>query len=654
MYLTQQKSQTSISSAPEEELRYNILNELNLTGAKSNISNITAQLNLQYNIFPFLRYKLLGGFDQTRTNKVTWAEEESNYVSMKRGWNVGTLVQGTDDFDASSIPWGGILTDSDQRKESYSLRNTLEFSKMFNNVHLVNVMAASEIRSVKYSGFSGTYYGWQPDRGETISPALTTGYYGILNSLNPTITDNVVNTVSWIGSATYSYKDKITLNGNIRADGSNNFGDNPNYRFLPIWSLAGKYTASNENFLRDSKIVDYLAFRASYGVQGNIDKATSPDLIIQIGSKNSLTGLYESYFKYLANPDLRWEKTTAYNFGIDFSFFKPRGVRTQSIISGTVDLYYKYGNKIIVSKQVSQCIGLDQVKINGGKIRNSGIEGSINVVLYQNKDFFSSVRFISSFNKNTLVSANMDRNITDLEKLNGTALIEGKPVGSLYSYKFAGLNEESGFPMFYNSSGEKRYELYEEERYLVSSGKTTPDLTGGFDLSARYKRLHLSIGLQYSVGGSARLPSIYGSNYYAVFDPLSNVFKEYNDRWRNPGDEKRTNIPVIYDSQKYKAAKTALVTPAYLTSAKTALEMYDYSTARVAKTDNIRLRNINVSYVFPEAIASRYGMQSLVINFQAENLFVICDKRWGGRDPESGSSNSPIPKTFSVGLNITF
>jgi TonB-linked SusC/RagA family outer membrane protein len=654
MYLTQQKSQTAITSAPEEELKYNILNELDLTGSNSNVSNITAQLNLQYNIFPWLRYKILGGFDQSRTNSQSWAKEESNYVSMIRGWNAGTLKQGSAEFDASPIPWGGILSNNDQRKDSYSLRNTVELSNLYNDIHLVNIMAALELRSVKYKGLAATYYGWQPDRGETISPALTTGYYGVLSSLNPTLTDNIVNNMSWVGSATYSYKDKITLNGNIRADGSNNFGDNPNYRFLPIWSLALKYTLSNENFLKDNDIINYLAIRSSYGIQGNIDKATSPDLIIRVGSKNSITGLDESYFKYLPNPDLRWEKTSSYNIGIDFQLLKPKKKDGESILSGTFDFYDKYGNKIIVSRRVSQVIGLDLVKINGGKIRNTGFEGSLTFIPYQSKDIFSSIRFIYSYNRNTLIEANKDLNITDSDKINGIALIEGQPIGAFYSYEFAGLNENYGFPMFYNDKGEKRYELYPEETHLVYSGKVTPDLTGGLDLSFRYKRIHVAMGMQYSIGGSARLPNVYRANYYSVFDPLANVSKDLNNRWREPGDELYTSIPAIWDSEKYSQAKDELDAPVYLTSSKNPLQMYDYSSARVARTDNIRLRNINVSYVFPEAKASQLGLESFIINFQVENLFIICDKRWQGRDPESGSSNTPIPKIFSIGLNLTF
>lgn len=654
MYLTQQKSQEfPAASAPKEDLVYNILNETKRTGAGSNITNLTAQLNLEYLFLRGFRYKFLGGFDQSLTNSSSWAEEASNYVATKRLANAGVLVQGTSDFDNSVIPWGGILSNSDQRKTSYTLRNSLEYNRLIYRSHLINVMVSQEVRSLRYKGLLATYYGWQPERGNTISPAITTGYTGILSSLRPIITDKVNNNVSWLGTATYSYKDKLTFNGNIRADGSNNFGENPKYRFMPVWSVAGKYTLSNEPFLQYSKAVSYLAIRGSYGIQGNIDKATSPDLIIRVGSRDGTTGLNESYFQYLANPDLRWEKTRSMNAGLEFALF-PRGNGQLDVISGIIDAYTKKGTAIIVTRQVSQVIGLSQVKVNGGKVNNKGVEGSIRIVPYQSKDVTVSLRLIASYNKNTLVEANREIGITNANKLAGNALVEGKPIGGFYSYAFAGLNETSGYPMFYNNKGEKRYELYTDELNLVYSGVNIPDWSGGTDLSLRYKNFYATFAFQYAIGGVARLPNFYRVNYFNVFDALANVSKELNDRWRAPGDEQHTVIPVLYDNVKYAAAKAALGIPAQLTTYEGPLKMYDQSDVRTAKTDNIRLRNINLSYVIQRNVLRKIGFENLTFNLQAENLFLIADKKWQRRDPESGGSNTPIPKVYTFGIVAGF
>ena len=655
-YQTQQKSQEFAAiSAPKEDLVYNILNETKLTGQKTDVSAITAQLNLEYRFLRGFRYRFLGGFDQSATNTSSWAEEQSNFVSTRRLWNAGALVMGTPDFDASVIPWGGILSNSDQRKTSYTIRNSVEYSQRLQTNHVVNIMAAQEIRSLRYKGFSGTYYGWQPERGNTISPALTTGYIGVLSSLRPTITDNVVNNLSWLGTAAYTYKDKITINGNIRADGSNNFGDNPKYRFLPIWSVAGKYTVSNEPFLASAKYLSYLAIRGSYGVQGNIDKSTSPDLIIRVGARDGTTGLNESYFQYLANPDLRWEKTKSYNVGLEFAFGAGTTANQLDVVSGTIDMYSKEGTEIIVTRRVSQVMGLDQVKLNGGRVRNRGIEGSLRIVPYQTKKFSASLKVVASYNKNTLLEANREINITNESKINGSALVEGQPIGAFYSYAYAGLNETSGFPMFYNNKGQKRYQLYTDEINLVYSGVKIPDVSGGFDVALRYLGWYASFGFQYAVGGVSRLPDFYRVNYYDVFDAIANTSKELNQRWRKPGDERNTNIPVLYDADKFTAANQALGVPVQLgVSTRNPLQMYDASDIRTAKTSNLRLRNINLNYVVQPALLKRTRMESLTLGFQAENLFLIANKAWQGRDPESGASNTPLPKVYTFTVNVGF
>ncbi|MCA5003997.1 SusC/RagA family TonB-linked outer membrane protein [Sphingobacterium bovistauri] len=657
-YETQQKNQEMGGfSAPREELLYNILNETELTSASSKNTNLTTQLRLEYKLFPFLKYRFLGGYDLGLNNAVSGAKEKSNYVATIRQYNANTLVQGSPDFQRSPLPWGGILSNSDSRKASYTVRNSLEFNKLFNNKHYVSAMAAQEIRSLKYTGLSGVYYGWQPDRGNTISPAMTTAYVTAVQSLRPVVTDNINNTLSWLGTATYTYNDKLTFNGNIRADGTNNFGRNPKYRFLPIWSVAGKYTFSNEEFLRDSKIISALAIRGSYGIQGNIDKSSSPDLIIKVQPINPITGMNESQFQYLANEDLRWEKTKSYNIGLDFSFFRRSESTSLDYISGTLDIYKKRGTDIILNKQVSQVMGVNTVKINGGKIDNSGVEGNLRIVPYQSKDFTASVNLIASYNKNVLVEANKELNITNAGKLAGTALVEGEPIGALYSYRFAGLNPESGFAMYYNKDGEKRYSLYQDEIGLVYSGVTDPKFSGGFDLSLRYKRIYASLGFQYALGGASRLPNYYRKNYYRVFDPFVNVSRDVMNRWRKPGDELNTTIPVMYNRDRFNEAEKKLEIDreiSLLDFPEDNLELYDYSDLRTAPTKNIRMRSLNINYLFSENFTRKLKMQTFSINFQAENLFLFADKRWEGRDPESGDSNTTIPKNYSLGINIGF
>ena len=247
-------------------------------------------------------------------------------------------------------------------------------------------------------------------------------------------------------------------------------------------------------------------------------------------------------------------------------------------------------------------------------------------------------------------------NLTNDDKINGVALVEGKPLGSIYSIPFAGINPDNGYPMYYNTKGEKRYELQKDEVALFYSGSSEPDFTGGFDLSFRYKSFYISAGFQYSLGGVARLPEIYGSNIYSALEPIRNVTRIYKERWRKKGDI--TDVPKIHNAEEFGAINAAYRKENDITGTDVQyrnLKGYDISDLRVAKTDNMRLRNVGLMWIVPsEWVQKNWRMESVSLSFQCQNLFLLADKRWEGRDPESGGSNTPLPKTFTFGVNVSF
>lgn len=494
-------------------------------------------------------------------------------------------------------------------------------------------------------------------RGETFNPAITTAYVSLLTggTLNPVLTKSTKNYVSWIFTGSYSYKDKFVLNGNLRMDGSNQFGSNPKYRFLPIWSVSGKYTLSNENFLKDNDIISYLAVRASYGIQGNVDSGTSPDLVIKVGSQNTITEHNESTIAYLPNPDLRWEKTESYNIGLDVSLLDNR-------ISVVADVYKKRGTDMVMTKNVSQTNGIQTVKINAGRVDNSGIEIGATFIPLKTKDWDIALGINYSYNRNKLVEAN-EHAVTNDDKLAGNALIVGKPLGTLYSYDLVGLNHETGYPVFrdihgntsfINDDGEDNpnYSLWADEVNLVKSGVMTAPSQGGINISVGWKGLRLSGTFTYQFGGVNRLSNIYGSNWNYVFNPMTNVSKEYAMRWRKSGDEDKTDMPVLYNSRVYNK-----LTHRYYVSGKDEVAgttMYDKSSVRVAKTDFLKMRSLSLNYLIPRKFVSKWHITDCAIGLQATNLFTWADKRWEGSDPEAAFATTPLTRTYTLNLNITF
>ena len=647
----------STSNMANQTYAFNALHESQTTGDYADLASLTGLMNFVWKIYDGLRYEMTGSYVYNATKTTTWAQEDSYYVNQLRGYVFDELEFGSSFWNESVIPQGGVLSKSEATKTTLDIRNTLSYSKDFKG-HLVSALATSEIRSVITDGFSGTHYGWMPERGQVISPSYTDAYIVDLKNgaFTPVITDNRANTVSWIFSGIYSYKDKYTLNANVRMDGSNQFGENPKYRFLPIWSVAGKYALTNEAFMKPYEDwLSYLALRLSYGIQGNVDKGTSPDLVMQIGSIDSNTGMATSTVAYWPNEDLRWEKTTQYNVGLDFSFLLDR-------ITATVDFYKKVGTDMIVNKTISAVNGYTIRKINGGNVNNSGVELAVKFTPLQTKDMRLVIGFVHSYNKNELIKANDETNNTRENMLSGSALIEGEALGTIYSYPFAGLDHETGLPVFYDKKGNtsatwlsktyKNYTLYEDEIELVKSGVVSPPHTGGINLEYRWKEWILRGSFTYSLGAVNRLPFIYG-DYDSVFDPEKNVTREILNRWREPGDELHTNIPALYDDNTYTnlgvRPMRANVDHIYGTS------MYDYSTARVCSTNNLRLRSLSLSYIFNKKMLKKMHLSYFQISAQANNLFIIADKRWHGFDPEQGSSaNSSIPRTYSLSVTIGF
>ena len=644
-----------------DALTFNILDEMSNTGSDSRIGNVTTKLNFVWNIWNGFKYELQASYIYSNTVKNSWANSDSYYVAGIRGYSRNYDMQiNTDEWNESALPQGGVLDYYDSLVQTYDVRNQLSYNKEINDDHVVSVMAISEIRSSSTEGMSSLNYGYMPERGKTISPAYTERYIYLLSegTFHPSVTDNVRNVASFRGVASYSYRDKYIINGSISMDGSNQFGSNPKYRFLPIWSVSGKWTVSEEGFMRGNSFFNYLALRASYGIQGNVDSGTSPDLVLRIGDISSETGLAESTVSYWPNADLRWEKTTSYNAGLDFSILGNH-------INGTVDFYHKMGTDMIMTKTISGVNGITSYNINAGDVNNTGVEVSLGGYPVRTNDWSLNVQLIYSFNRNVLKKANTDSDeITNTDRVNGTALIVGEALGTLYSYDFAGLDHDTGLPVFRDKEGNSttvingkevpNYTIYESEVNLVRSGYSTPPSTGGINMGLRYKNWRLNASFTYALGGVARLPSLYNGSTSNIFDPEFNMTTDIMGHWRQPGDEEHTDIPALYDDYSYDDLLLR-PTDASKGSILRGSSLYDESTARICSSDNFRLRTLSLSYTFPARLIKPLKMTSLTMRLQASNLFIIADRRWHGFDPELGvSATSPIPRSYTFSLNVTF
>ena len=216
---------------------------------------------------------------------------------------------------------------------------------------------------------------------------------------------------------------------------------------------------------------------------------------------------------------------------------------------------------------------------------------------------------------------------------------------SLFSMDFRGLNE-NGIPTFINTNGDLTtsnidFQSY-DTNYLIYEGPTDPTTTGSLGNTFKYKGFMLNIFATYSFGNVIRLDPA----FHVSYSDLSATPKEFKNRWTMAGDEKRTDIPAIADLRLIQNDSRL----AY------AYNAYNKSTARVAKGDFIRMKEISLSYEFPKNLIAPLKLNSLSMKLQATNLFLIySDKKLNGQDPEffnTGGVAVPMPKQFTFTLRV--
>jgi len=638
-----------------EGLYYNFLKELDNTGQQGKINDFNGLLALNVKLFKGLSYNGVFSYHNSSTNQRSWATEESYAISSIRGYEYHRYDETQQQYKESPLPYGGILGQGHTNKVGYTVRNTLNYIRILHEKHDINVMAGLEVRGNKYRGVNVTGYGWNPDFGEKFMPVYTDKFiagYVKEGRLNPRNTNNVTRVASFFGTASYTYDNRYVLNANIRSDGANKFGSNPKYRWLPTWSVAGKWILSNENFMSGITWLDHLSFRGSYGIQGNIHDDATPNLIVQFGSRDGVSNLDYSTIYRLPNPDLRWEKTKSWNVAADFTLWKGR-------LKGGVDVYQKHTSDLIMSKSVSTSNGRAYISMNAGKMHNYGVEGFLNAGLLKNKlfDWRFGVNFGRNINEVVLANGDIYSNTEEVDMmLNGELAVEGAPIGSMYSYRFAGLSPENGYPLFYGKDGKLYHEGEAQLMELVNCGSIFPKLSGGFDTQLTFKKkLSLSLGFTYNLGGVKRLPDVY-EDKYNVFDPLTNVSSKLKNRWKKPGDEKYTTIPVLWDrdyATNFNRMGLSATRPGVL-SGKEGTELYNYSDERVAKSNYLRLNIIALSYYVPQKFLDKFNVTSMMLRFQATNLHVWASKKWEGLDPETPNAKSPLIPSYSLTLNVSF
>jgi hypothetical protein len=376
----------------------------------------------------------------------------------------------------------------------------------------------------------------------------------------------------------------------------------------------------------------FLILRATYGFNGNVYNGSAyPTGGYLTGS---LTGQPLIINISAPNPNLRWEKVRNINIGIDFALKK-------NILMGSLEFYRKDGRDLIENIPLAPSTGYQAFTGNAAKTLTHGIDLNLQSEVI-NRSFQWNIAFILNTLHDKVVQYNAPMNSSTIQSNGSITGIVGKPLYGLFSYKWAGLDPVNGNPQGYlNGKISEDYSAiinnYNPDS-LVYSGSARPTLYGSLINTFSYKGFSLSIMLMYEMGYYFRRSSI-GLNYTDDISTYMNV--DYEKRWQQPGDEKKTSVPSLVYPSNYSRQS-----------------FYQYSSILVSKGDHIRLQDIRLSYDLSHLQKHSTFLSHSELYLYADNLGIIWRANKFGIDPDSygwwGIHTLPNPFSMTAGLNIKF
>ena len=568
-----------------------------------------ARLNLQ--LFPFLKYSASFQYERASYRGESLADKASSYV---RGVVNDYAVADGDNSVNYMIPYGDIMVRSDQYTSAYNFRQQLSFDKTFKDIHSVTAILGTETIQNKQELHRNRLFNYDSQMltSSMVNNAdLLQGVAGVLgyNSMYESDLaasyENVNRYVSVYGNAAYTYDDRYSVTGSLRWDRSNLWGTSSKYQNKPIWSVGASWIISKEKFFHVDW-VNYLKLRVSDGIAGNVSKNSAPYMVASY-SNNGHVGGTQGYVQSRANPYLSWEKTNTFNIGIDFALFKNR-------LNGTIEYYNKKGTDLLASTMgvPTEGWGYSTYTINNGEMYNRGVEISLNGEILRTKDFSWRANMTYAYNKNkvTYVNVKAPMYILQLDYPSAYPII-GNEYNAIYAYEWAGLSEE-GLPQVYDENGEKVTNQPTTLDAIKYAGTTTPKYSGSFGTSVSYKDFDLSLQFLFAGGHKVRNsnPAFLTCSYSSIgyISNIAGASAGLADRWMQPGDEARTNVP------KAIFAESGL-------SAEALYSTYYYADINVLDASYVRLNNISLAYHLPKSICRSLYLQNARIQANVENPF---------------------------------
>lgn len=625
---------------------FNIIRELDSNYSKTANTNGTFRAQTDFRIIEPLHFVGLVSY--------SYSNNSTDKVIDKYSYSAFRDRLGSDDRSQTNLY--GNISQNRTNRNSYVARGHFSFNKTFAETHTVNLLAGAELRGSGSNTIFTKRYNYDPKTGTTSLPQISGPQDEWLSEVEKLNGEYFSKTryASFYASADYYLGKSIVLNASFRTDGSSNFGSNK--QFNPTWSAGAAWHIGEEAWMKKAlPALSHATLRAAYGFTGDVNTSTSHLLVIQylqqqyryFGDETFNLGTIPS----APNPDLGWEKTQDAKAGLDFGLWKDR-------LTLNTEYYYRLSTDVVTSSPVQSTTGFTHVYFNAADIMNSGIELTLNGKIIQTKDWglSAAVNFAYNYNKVLKYNPVSKSGITSKDRY-----VEGYPTGAIFSGKYAGIASDTGLYQFElrpDATISTATDLNKPDNYRYFLGTTIAPYTGGFNISASWRQLRLSISGVYSFGCKTyenfRYPASYSnashsgvstetvqSQFSDLYGNHLNVEKDRTNRW-TATHTTGVKYPRIYDyfDGKYNFASynpmdSSIIDAVYLKN-----------------NSYLRIKSIILTYSLPGAAVKKMRMRGLSFNVSLNNFFTFT--KYDGMDPEIPGATYPTTRSVSAGMNIEF
>ena len=504
----------------------------------------------------------------------------------------------------------GSASETFQRYSSMTFTNTAEYKFDVNKVHNATILIGQEAIIYDGSAFGASVSGITDDRLTLLSHGTT--------PQNPTasIQKKVMN--SYFARGEYNYAEKYYLDLSFRTDGSSVFGKNN--RWASFFSVGAMWNIKKENFMQSAEWLNELSLKASYGTTGNSAFSGDPYYpslgLVEVGKYQGGSAFGISSVQ---NDDLTWEKQKSLNIGISTRMFNRLDL--------SVDFYNKVTSDMLMTIPYSYTTGHGSGWGNIGSMYNRGFEVSVQYELFNTKDFYWSIAGNINYNKNQITELFGGRSEYVLPNT-GIKYQVGESLGDFYYVRWVGVDPEDGQQIWLDDKGNETKEY--SDNYAVFTGKNQyAPWSGGFNTRLSWKGFSVDANFSFMLG-----KYLINNDRYFVENPnfvgQFNQSVEMANMWTTPGQI--TDIPAANSTRQF-------------------------DTHLLENASFMRLKNLTISYSFPESLLSKVGfIKGVRIFGVGRNLWTVT--QYKGADPEIDSNlqlgKYPNTRQFAVGAELTF